>query len=185
MSTEPFIGEIKILAFDWAPKGYLLCSGQLLSINTNTALFSLIGTTYGGNGQVTFGLPDLRGRTAICQGAGLGLQPTIIGEKAGSETVTLLSSNMPAHVHTLNAMQVKLKASTANADESAADGNFPATTSSAIYSGSGATANTFTGGVQVSGTTDIAGSNIPLEIMNPYLVVNYSIATSGIFPSRN
>jgi microcystin-dependent protein len=122
---------------------------------------------------------------AVGQGSGPGLSPTSMGEKAGATNVTIQSMNMPAHSHTLNAMQVKLKASSANADESAADGNFPAIASSSIYSGNGATANTFTGGVQVSGTTDISGSNMPLEIMNPYLVMNYSIAIYGIFPSRN
>jgi microcystin-dependent protein len=185
MSTEPFIGEIKILAFDWAPKSYMLCAGQLLSISSNTALFALLGVTYGGNGQTTFGLPDLRGRIALGQGTGPGLPVNTIGEISGFPSVTLTNANLPAHNHTLNAMQVKIQASSANADESAASGNFLATTPSAIYSGNGATANIYTGGVQVSGTTDNAGSGMPLEIMNPYLVMNYSIAIYGIFPSRN
>ncbi|QIL42343.1 phage tail protein [Pedobacter sp. HDW13] len=185
MSTEPFIGEIKILGFYFAPRGYMTCAGQILSIAQNTALFSLLGTTYGGNGQTTFALPNLQGRAPIGQGQGPGLPNYVMGEAAGTTSVTLLTSNMPAHVHTANALQVKLKASSANADESAADGNYLATGSSSIFSGNGATPNVFTGGTQVSGTTDIAGSGLPFSILNPYLVINYSIATQGIFPSRN
>lgn len=185
MSTEPFIGEIKILGFNFAPRGYQTCSGQILSISTNTALFSLLGTYYGGNGQSTFGLPDLRGRMPIGQGQGPGLPDYTIGEVAGTPTVTILTSNMPAHVHTLNAVSAKLMASSANADEVSPGGNFPAVASSAAYSGNGATPGIYTGGVQLSGNTDIAGSGLPIGIMNPYLVINYSIATEGIFPSRN
>ncbi|MGO4773827.1 phage tail protein [Flavobacterium sp. W22_SRS_FK3] len=185
MSTEPFIGEIKILGFNFAPRGYMTCQGQILSIAQNTALFSLLGTTYGGNGQTTFGLPDLQGRMPIGQGTGPGLPSHSMGEVSGNTSVNILPSNMPAHVHTLNKLSIKLKASTANADEASPDGNFPATATSSIYSGNGATTGTYTGGVDISGSTDIAGSGIPIEIMNPYLVINYSIAIQGIFPSRN
>ena len=185
MSTEPFIGEIKLLGFYFAPKSYMLCAGQILSIASNTALFSLLGTTYGGNGQTTFALPDLRGRMAIGQGNGPGLPSHTIGELSGTTSVTLLTSNMPAHTHTMNNVSVKLQASTATADEAAAQGNFPAIAATSVYSSNGPTANTFTGGTQVSGTTDITGSNYPVSIMNPYLVMNYSIAIYGIFPSRN
>lgn len=185
MSTEPFIGEIKIFGFNFAPRGYQTCAGQLLSIQSNTALFSLLGTTYGGNGVNTFGLPNLQGRMPIGQGAGAGLPSHSMGEVSGTASVTLLSSNLPAHIHTLNSAQVKLQASTATADERNAVGNFPCNTGTAIYSGNGATSGIFTGGATVSGTTDATGSNIPLNIMNPYLVINYSIATQGIFPSRS
>ena len=185
MSTEPFIGEVKILAFNFAPKGYATCQGQIISIAQNTALFSLLGTTYGGNGQTTFALPDLQGRVPIGQGQGPGLTNRTMGEVAGTESVSILTSNIPAHVHTLNAALVKLKASTANADETSPDGNFPSNTQAASYSGNGATPNIFTGGAVITGTTDIAGSNIPISILNPYLTINYSIALQGIFPSRN
>ncbi len=185
MSTEPFIGEIKIFGFNFSPQSYQLCSGQIMSIAQNTALFSLLGTTYGGNGQTTFALPDLRGRMPIGQGQGPGLPNYVMGQLSGTTSVTLLTANIPAHVHTLNAMQVKLQASNDNADELSPDGNFPATSSNAAYSGNGATPNTFTGGTQITGTTDITGSNIPVSIMNPYLTINYSIAIYGIFPSRN
>jgi microcystin-dependent protein len=185
MSTEPFIGEIKILGFNFAPRGYMTCQGQILSIAQNTALFSLLGTTYGGNGQTTFGLPDLQGRMPIGQGQGPGLPAHSMGEVSGTTSVTLLTSNIPAHIHTATALSIKLKASTANADEPSPDGNFLATATTSMYSGNGATPNTFTGGVEVSGTTDPTGGNLPFSIMNPYLVINYSIATEGIFPSRN
>jgi len=185
MSTEPFIGEIKILGFNFAPRGYQTCSGQILPISANAALFSLLGTFYGGNGQSTFALPDLQGRMPIGQGQGTGLPSYDIGENGGITNVTILTSNMPAHIHTLSGLSAKIKASTANADELAAEGNYPAVATSATYSGNGPTAGTYTGGVQLSGNTDITGSGLPIGIMNPYLVINYSIATEGIFPSRN
>lgn len=185
MSTEPYIGEIKILAFNFAPRGYMTCQGQMLSIAQNTALFSLLGTTYGGNGQTTFALPDLQGRMPIGQGQGPGLPYHTMGEVSGTPNVTLLTTNLPAHIHTLTNVSVKLKASTANADETSPEGNFPATAGTAMYTGEGPTAGTFTGGTVISGTTDVTGSNMAFSIMNPYLVINYSIATQGIFPSRN
>jgi microcystin-dependent protein len=185
MSTEPFIGEIKILGFNFPPRGYMTCQGQILSIAQNTALFSLLGTMYGGNGQTTFALPDLQGRMPIGQGQGPGLPAHTMGEIGGTPTTTLIIGNLPPHVHTANSLSIKLKASTANADEGSPDGNFPATTPTGIYSGNGATPGAYTGGVEVAGNTDITGGGQSFSIMNPYLVINYSIATQGIFPSRN
>lgn len=185
MSTEPFIGEIKILGFNFAPRGYQTCSGQILAISSNAALFSLLGTYYGGDGQTTFALPDLQGRMPIGQGQGPGLPDYVLGERAGMPTATILTTNMPPHVHTLNAVSAKLMASSASADEASPDGNFPAVASSPAYSGNGATTGVYTGGVELSGNTDIAGSGVPIGIMSPYLVINYSIAIEGIFPSRN
>ena len=184
MSTEPFIGEVKLLGFNFAPKGYATCQGQILSIAQNTALFSLLGTTYGGNGTTTFALPDLQGRAPIGQGQGPGLPYYSMGEVGGTTTVTILTANMPAHVHTLNSARVSVKASTNNAGEQSPDGTFPATTGTAAYADA-ATNGTFTGGTVVSGTTDIAGGSQPISILNPYLAMNYSIALQGIFPSRN
>jgi microcystin-dependent protein len=184
MSTEPFIGEVKLLAFYFAPKGYSLCQGQTLSIASNTALFSLIGTTYGGNGQTTFQLPNLQGRMPIGQGTGPGLPSHSMGEAAGYPTVTLISGNLPAHTHSLNNVSVKIKASNDPADENSAAGLFPGIATASVYTAS-PTANVFTGGTVVSGTTDPTGSNVPISVMNPYLVMNYSIAVYGIFPSRN
>src|SRR4051794_41596644 len=101
--AEPFIGQIQTFAFNFAPRGWALCNNQILPITQNTALFSLIGTTYGGNGQTNFALPDLRGRVPIHQGDGPGLPPVVIGEMAGTNNTTLIVPNMPAHNHLLNA----------------------------------------------------------------------------------
>lgn len=184
MSTEPFIGEVKLLAFNFAPKSYQLCAGQILAIASNTALFSLLGTTYGGNGSTTFALPDLQGRAPIGQGSGPGLPSYAMGEASGSPSTVITSSNMPAHVHTLNGTRLQIKASTANAGEQTPEGTFPAVTAASSYADT-ATPNVFTGGGAITGTTDIAGGSLPIGIMNPYLVMNYSIAIYGIFPSRN
>jgi microcystin-dependent protein len=184
MSTEPFVGEVKLLGFNFPPLGYQTCAGQLMSIAQNTALFSLLGTTYGGDGQTTFALPDLQGRVPIGQGQGPGLPFYSMGEEAGTPSVTLVTANLPQHIHTLNAAKVQLQASSANADENSAVGLFPANAGTPVYSGA-PTANTFTGGTTITGTTDIAGGGMPFSIANPYLVLNYSIALEGIYPSRN
>jgi len=184
MSTEPFIGEVKLFGFNFAPKGYATCQGQILSIAQNTALFSLLGTVYGGNGQTTFALPDLQGRVAVGQGQGPGLPEYSIGEKAGTPNVTLLTANMPSHVHTLNGMRVNIKAASTPADLQSPEGVYPAATSSAIYTDT-PTPNVFMGAPSVTGTTDISGGSQPFSVLNPYLCMNYSIALQGIFPSRN
>jgi microcystin-dependent protein len=184
MSTEPFIGEVKLLGFNFPPIGYMTCQGQIISIASYTALFSLIGTTYGGNGQTTFALPDLQGRMPVGQGQGPGLPEYRMGEESGNTTIALKTDNLPQHVHTLANMHVQVKASSATATEQSADGTFPATTVAAAYSDA-ATNGLFTGGTQVSGTTDAAGGAMPFSILNPYLCMNFSIAVEGIFPSRN
>lgn len=187
MSTEPFIGEVKLFGFYFAPKGYQLCSGQILAISTNTALFSLLGTTYGGNGQTTFALPDLQGRMPIGQGNGPGLPAHTIGERAGNVSATLLTSNMPAHVHTLNSMRVKIASNETSGSSNTSANAFPGNNDTTGVYAETASPNTFMapGVATVSGTTDITGSNYPFSIVNPYLVMNYSIAIYGIFPSRN
>jgi microcystin-dependent protein len=184
MSTEPFIGEVKIFGFSFSPRGYDYCNGQLYSIAEYTALFSLIGTTYGGNGQTTFALPDLQGRIPIGQGQGPGLPDYTLGESAGSPSITLTTAEMPPHIHTLHSESVKMKASSAAADENSAAGLYPGVASASVYTAS-PTPNVYTGGTQISGTSDVTGSGMPFSIANPYLVHNYCIATEGIFPSRN
>ncbi|WP_130736563.1 phage tail protein [Flavobacterium sp. J27] len=184
MSTEPFIGEIKIFGFNFAPKGYMLCAGQILSIAQYSALFSLIGTTYGGNGQTTFAIPDLQGRMPIGQGQGPGLPDYSMGEVGGRTTVTLTSANLPAHIHTLISAHVKIQASSNLGDEQSPNGNYPAVSNVDSYS-SVASPNVFMGGTQITGSTDPTGSSIPFNSMNPYLTINYSMAIFGIFPSRN
>lgn len=187
MSTEPFIGEVKIFAFDFAPKMYALCYGQIISISSNTALFSLLGTTYGGNGQTTFALPDLRGRFPISQGNGAGLPSHTIGEVSGNTSVTLLSSNLPAHNHTLNSARVKIASNSTLSDGNTGSEAFPGTNNQNQFYSTTQGAGEFmaaNSGV-LSGTTDIAGANAAISIANPSLVMNYSIAQYGIFPSRN
>lgn len=183
MSTEPFIGEVKIFGFDFAPRGYQLCQGQLLPISTYTALFSLLGTTYGGNGVQTFGLPDLRGRVPNGQGQGPGLPFYSMGEMAGTTQVTMTTANMPAHVHPAIGINVRIPVANTQADEPSPAGGYLALSSTEMYTGA-PTQGAFYGQVGVDGTTGISGANIPLPILNPFLTMNYSIAVTGIFPSR-
>jgi len=185
MSTEPFIGEIKLFGFNFAPKGYMTCQGQILSIAQNTALFSLLGTTFGGNGQNTFALPDLQGRMPIGQGQGPGLPPHEMGEVAGTNTVSILTSNMPAHVHTLSTVKANIAVNTAVADSNTPESAYLATNNTTALYSEGPESGKFLAPATISGTTDIAGSGLPISITNPYLTINYSIAVQGIFPSRN
>jgi microcystin-dependent protein len=184
MSTDPFLGEIKIFGFDWAPRGHLLCSGQILAISTNSALFSLLGTTYGGNGQTTFGLPNLQGRVAKSQGQGPGLPSYQMGQTAGSTSVNILVSNMPAHVHPATGITANLPVASGPGTTNSPVGNYLAQAPIDMYA-TAATASKNYGTLAASGTTGSTGQSIPLNIENPYLVVNYSIAIQGIFPSRN
>jgi microcystin-dependent protein len=173
--AEPFVGQIIMAGFNFAPRGYATCDGQLLSIAQNTALFSLLGTTFGGDGRVTFGLPDLRGRVPVHQGQGPGLTNRTMGEVSGSETVTLISTQMPMHNHLVSVTNVAGALPTSN-------GNFLATsgdTNVPIYrpTSDGSTLNPQSIG--------LAGGNQPHNNMQPYLVINFCIAMEGIFPSRN
>lgn len=187
MSTEPFIGEIKLFGFYFAPKYHMTCSGQILNIANNTALFSLLGTTYGGNGQTTFGLPDLQGRMAVGQGNGAGLPSFTMGEKIGTTSATMTTGNMPAHNHTLNNTTVRMRSNSNNGGENSPDAAFPAINlNQGIYASQPGN-NEFMApnAVTIGGSTDPSGSSIPFSIVNPYLVMNFCIATQGIFPSRN
>jgi microcystin-dependent protein len=184
MSTEPFIGEIKILGFNFAPVGYLTCQGQIMSIAQNTALFALIGTYYGGDGQSTFALPDLKGRASVGQGQGPGQPDYLIGEKAGNTSVSLLTANLPAHVHPGTNISVSIPISTGGSDTASPEGAFLCDRGVEVYS-SVATPGKNYGVPTVSGNTGITGSSLPVNIMNPYLTINYSIAIEGIFPSRS
>jgi microcystin-dependent protein len=185
MSTEPFIGEIKIFGFNFAPRGYATCQGQILSISQNTALFSLLGTTYGGNGQTTFALPDLQGRVAVGQGQGAGLPPYTIGQSAGVNTVTLTSANMPNHVHGLSTAKTTIAVNASVADANSPDSAYLASNNTTALYAEAPQAGKFLAPAAISGNTDPAGSNSPFDITNPYLTINYSIALEGIFPSRN
>ena len=176
---DVFIGSIMMFGFNFPPNGWALCQGQLLSISQNSALFALLGTTYGGNGQTTFGLPDLRGRSPIGMGQGPGLSPISQGEASGTENVTLLTTNMPSHTH---AAMVNVPVTTANASTEEPAGNIIAGQANNFFAAAN-TANGSMGGV--TATVNPAGNNQPFGIRNPYLGLNFSIALEGIFPSRN
>src|SRR5262245_46056197 len=171
--SSPFLGEIRIFAGNFAPRGYALCNGQLLPINQNTALFSLLGTTYGGNGQTTFALPNLQERFPMHHGQGPGLSPRALGEVSGSATVTLQESQIPAHTHVL-------LVSTANATRNAPSANSALALSPAtVYGLPQDLVPLATEALQPT------GGGQPHANVQPYLAVTYVIAIQGIFPSRN
>jgi microcystin-dependent protein len=173
--SEPFLGEIRMVGFNFAPRGWAFCAGQLMSIAQNTALFSLLGTTYGGDGRVTFGLPDYRGRAPMSFGQGPGLTNRVQGEASGSETVTLISSEMPMHNHLVNANNSAGAVNTPN-------GSFLAGTARGAVALYAATSD---GSVLAPQSVGLAGGNQPHNNLQPYLVVNFVIALQGIFPSRS
>jgi microcystin-dependent protein len=179
--ATPFIAEIVMFAGNFAPRGWAFCQGQIMSISQNTALFSLLGTTYGGNGQTTFALPDLRGRVPVGTGQGPGLPAVNLGQMSGEPTHTLIITEMPAHNHTV-ATQANVSSAAGNSTNPS--GNFPAvsTTRDNVYANaSNATMNASA----VQTTIGVAGGSQPHNNMQPYLGMNYIIAVEGIFPSRN
>ncbi|MCT4645370.1 MAG: tail fiber protein [Carboxylicivirga sp.] len=174
---EGMLGEIRMFAGNFAPRGWAFCDGQLLSIAQNSALFSILGTTYGGDGRTTFGLPDLRGRVAIHPGNGPGLSNYRLGEKSGAETVTLSVNNLPPHNHTATTTQA------VNDDEATSDdptGKYPAVSGENMYheasNAQGATSNV---------TVDNTGGGQAFDKRQPYLTVHFIICIQGVFPSRN
>jgi microcystin-dependent protein len=175
--SEPFIATIIMFGGNFAPRGWAFCNGQLLSIAQNTALFSLLGTTYGGNGQTTFALPDLRGRVPIHPGQGPGLSSYTLGQQAGTESVTLTPNQMPAHTHSATAV---LRASTQAANDTLPTGNYLA--DGGPYQSA---TNTTMNANAVAVTNGISGNSQPTTIIQPYLCVSFIIALEGIFPSRN
>ncbi|MDR3386537.1 MAG: tail fiber protein [Rudaea sp.] len=171
--TQPFLGEIRIFAGNFAPRGNALCSGQLLAISQNTALFSLLGTQFGGNGTSTFGLPDLQGRAPLSQGNGPGLSPYVMGESTGTESVTLTQQQLPVHTH-------PLQSRSSRADRSNANSAMLAQASDGVYAAAGP--NTQLNPLSVSPG---GGGNQPHNNMQPYLAMSFIIALQGIFPARN
>jgi microcystin-dependent protein len=172
---EGYIAQILLFAGTFAPKNWAYCDGSLIAIQTNTALFSLLGTTYGGNGTTTFALPDLRGRVPIGTGQGPGLSPRTLGDVGGNESVTILQTQMPAHNHIV---AVPTTDGTGTSDEP--NGNILALQNATVYAAAGAANGTY-GGV----TVGAAGGNQPVSIMPPFLAMNYVICVFGIYPSRN
>jgi len=175
--AEPFLAEVRIFPCNFAPKGWATCDGQIMAISQNTALFSLVGTTYGGDGRVTFALPNLQGRTPVQPGQGPGLSPRDLGEQGGSATVTLLTTEMPSHNH--------------NARASSNDGTLPGPSTNA-WAIPGADRDLF---IYQAGATNpvnmapdalgIAGGSQPHNNLMPYLALTYCIALQGIFPQRS
>lgn len=177
--SDPFLGEIRIVAFTFAPRGWVVCDGALLPLQQYTALFSLLGTTYGGNGTTTFGLPDFRGRAGMHWGSGPGLSPRVIGELDGSDTVTLLETELPAHTHGIVGGFV----GTAVAQKTA----IPSNTAMFGQSNQGiAYATVSTPPVPFSPrAVGAQGGSQPHSNVQPRTALLYCIATSGIFPARN
>jgi microcystin-dependent protein len=178
--SQPYLGEIRIFGGNFAPRGNAMCNGQLLAISQNTALFSILGTTYGGNGTTNFALPDLRGRVPIHMGQGPGLSNYVLGQQDGSEAVTLNTTQIPSHTHT----------ATAHCHSEAGNSKDPtsnvwskdAGVSSAVFSTSSPDGTMNSAAVTVDNS---GGGNQPHPNIQPYLTVNFIIALEGIFPSRN
>ncbi len=174
--ASPFVAEIRMFAGNFAPRGWALCNGQILAISQNTALFSLLGTNYGGNGTSNFGLPNLQGCAPMHQGSGAGLTPRVVGETAGVATVTLLSSQVPAHTHTYNCGsgskgETDVVANQVNCDEQTGTG--------AIY----ATASD--GTLMNAAAVQPLSASTPHENMQPYQCLSFIIALQGIYPARS
>lgn len=172
--ADPFVAEIRIFPFNFAPKGWAWCDGQLLPLSQNTALFSLLGTTYGGNGKSNFALPDLQGRAPMHPGQGPGLSLHDLGETGGSETVTLLESEMPAHSHgqmaQTNPANLAAPSPARSWARSAPDAAYTASTSSMVSMAPEALAP--------------AGGDAPHNNLQPYLTFYFCIALQGVFPPR-
>jgi microcystin-dependent protein len=168
--ADPFVAEIRMFGFNFAPTGWAFCDGQILPLSQNTALFSLLGTVYGGDGKSTFALPDLQGSVPIQPGQGQGLSLYDLGQQGGTEFVTLLQSEIPLHTHTLSATEELV-------NESTPLGN--------IY-GTGETRYLAPGSLQQMAPQALApaGGSLPHNNMMPYLVVNFCIALQGVFPPR-
>ena len=179
---QPYIGAIVLFAGNFAPRGWALCQGQLIAISTNTALFSILGTTYGGNGQTTFALPDLRGRIPVGQGQGPGLSTYTLGEQTGTEQVTLLTNQMPQHNHLMNVGSLAAdNAGPTGLYLTSANANYQGDPVSVYAYGATAAANATLNVKSITNT----GGNLPHPNIQPSLCLNYIIALEGIFPSRN
>lgn len=190
--SDYFVGQILLLPFTFAPKNFAFCEGQLLPISQNTALFALLGTTYGGDGKSTFALPDLRGRAPLGFGQGSGLSDYFLGAAGGTETITLISSEMPLHIHTLSDLTPltgAIRSRNAAGNQQTPVANLPATEAAggpASFSNSAPDANMHAASVSIagSGPTTAAGGDQPHSNMQPYLGLRFCIALAGIFPSH-
>ena len=194
--AEPFLGQIMMFGGNFSPRGWAFCDGQLLAISQNTALFSLLGTIYGGDGRTTFALPDLRGRVPVGPGQGPGLTDWRVGSRGGTEMTTLTTANMPSHSHSLSG-EVKVKCADEKADTHVGKGNplaknalnvdkqndtieiYKDKTSATYEDGN------LLGGMENTLAVANAGGNQPFYNLQPFLAIHYIIALEGIYPSRN
>jgi microcystin-dependent protein len=170
--ADPFVAEIRIFPFNFAPKGWAFCNGQLLPISQNTALFSLLGTTYGGDGKSTFALPDMQGNAPIHAGQGPGLSLYDLGQEGGTQTVTLLTAEMPSHPHTLRGDEDDATFKTPQ--------NMFLAAGNAMYLSVNPTVNT----TLAPNALALAGGSAPHNNMMPFLTLNFNIALQGVFPAR-
>jgi microcystin-dependent protein len=178
--ADPFVAEIRMFPFNFAPKGWAFCDGQLMPLSQNTALFSLLGTTYGGDGKSTFALPDLQGSAPMHPGQGQGLSLRDLGEQSGSESVTLLLSEIPLHSHT---MMARGAAGTTTDPQGASPANM-SWVAGASFGAVRGYSTAVPADTLMSQTLAIAGGSLPHNNMQPYLTVNFNIALQGVFPPR-
>lgn len=176
--ATPFIGEIRMFAGVFAPVDWAFCNGQIISVSENPQLFSLIGTSYGGDGRTTFALPDMRGRIPLSFGQGPGLSHYFIGQRSGQETVALTEDNLPAHTHLMSA-------STENATQQQPDGMVLAKPSDVLYESSDEIDPTQNIGNMNQHMIDYEGGSQPHENIQPYLCLNFIISLKGVYPSRS
>lgn len=172
---DPFVAEIRVFGFNFAPKGWAFCDGQLLPISQNTALFSLLGTNFGGDGKSTFALPNFQGSAAISQGEGQGLSPYFVGEEGGAPYITLLQSEIPMHTHTAQASNEPAELQAPNPERALARSK----------PGFAYQSESSTKLVPMNfQSTTIVGSSLPHNNMPPYLTLNFCIALQGVYPPR-
>ncbi|WP_275315184.1 phage tail protein [Tenacibaculum bernardetii] len=193
-AQETMLAEVKIFAGNFAPRGWAFCDGQLLSIAQNQALFSLLGTTYGGDGRTSFGLPDLRGRVAIGPRSGPGLSDYGLGQKGGTQSNFLNSTQLPSHNHLViinnnGTVSIPVNTEAGNEDEANPGAGVLANTGADNFSSEATATAQYSGSpiaIQgITASTANTGANQPIENRQPYLAINYIIATQGLFPSRN
>jgi microcystin-dependent protein len=182
--ASPFVGEIRLLGFTFAPLGWANCNGQLLSIAEYDTLFALIGTTYGGDGQTTFAVPDLRSRVALHQGQGPGMPNYVLGQTGGQPTSSLSATTMPAHTHGVTGT-VAQAAAAAGGTTAVPGGNIPAGSTGGENYAPASDADGSLAPMQITGTLQAVGNGSPFENMPPFLAFNYCIALQGIFPTQS
>jgi len=177
--SQPYLGQIIMFGGNFAISGWAACSGQLMAISQNAALFAILGTTFGGNGTSTFGIPDLRSRVPVGMGQGLGLSSYVLGEQTGTENVTILYNNMPSHSHLVNAVSNTAANNTKPSGLLLAQSAIRQGIASDVYSNAASDSTLAANAIQS------AGGNVPIAIIQPVLCVNFLIALVGVFPTRN